>query len=132
MKITSHILDTALGKPAAGVRVMLFARRDGAWTEIGAGVSDANGRVADLLVGAAGDPPGAECKLIFDTAAYQRKVGAPVFHPRVEIAFCVGDGGDGGGDGDGNSNGDGNGDSGAHYHIPLLLSPFGYTTYRGS
>lgn len=131
MKITSHILDTALGKPAAGVRVALAARGEaGEWTEIGAGISDANGRVADLLAGAGagagdGEIPGRECKLTFDTAAYQRKVGAPVFHPRVEIAFCVGDGVDGNGDGDGDG---GN----VHYHIPLLLSPFGYTTYRGS
>lgn len=123
MKITSHILDTALGKPAAGVRVALAARGEaGEWTEIGAGISDANGRVADLLAGAGdGEIPGRECKLTFDTAAYQRKVGAPVFHPRVEIAFCVGDGVDGNG-----------GSDNAHYHIPLLLSPFGYTTYRGS
>lgn len=134
MKITSHILDTALGKPAAGVRVALAARGEaGEWTEIGAGISDADGRVADLLAGAGagdGEIPGRECKLTFDIAAYQRKVGAPVFHPRVEIAFCVGDGVDGNGDGDGGGDGDSGGN--AHYHIPLLLSPFGYTTYRGS
>jgi len=111
-QITTHILDTARGVPAAGVRVALAQWRDGAWAELGAGISDADGRVAALL------PPGetlpaGECKLTFATADYHRAAGAPGFYPRVEIAFCVAAGG-------------------AHYHIPLLLGPFGYTTYRGS
>jgi len=148
MKITSHILDTTRGVPAAGVRVAL-ARRGaaGEWREIATGITDADGRVADLLAGAgdglsrhpraslsgggdggigdgvgdgdghggaAGDGLSGEFKLTFHTADYHRARGADCFHPRVEVAFTVDTVTD------------------AHYHIPLLLSPFGYTTYRGS
>jgi len=162
MKITSHILDTARGAPAAGVRVALAVRgAAGEWREIASGITDADGRVADLLAGAGGgdgagdgglsrhprsprlkerggdesgdgagdgdgdgdgDGAGAgaagEYRLTFATADYHRDHGVACFHPRVEVAFTV--------DTVAADNPD------AHYHIPLLLSPFGYTTYRGS
>jgi len=144
MKITSHILDTARGAPAAGVRVALAVRgAAGEWREIATGITDADGRVADLLAGdgagdgglsrhprsprlkerggdESGDGAGAagEYRLTFATADYHRDHGVACFHPRVEVAFTVA--------GVAADNPD------AHYHIPLLLSPFGYTTYRGS
>jgi len=124
MKITSHILDTARGAPAAGVRVALAVRgAAGEWREIATGITDTDGRVADLLAGAGdGDGAGAgasgEYRLTFATADYHRDHGVACFHPRVEVVFTVA--------GVAADNPD------AHYHIPLLLSPFGYTTYRGS
>jgi 5-hydroxyisourate hydrolase len=111
--LTTHVLDTALGRPARGVPVSLAIAGDGgAWTEIGAGRTDDDGRLPDLL------PPGSRLearsyRLTFDTGAYFRAAGRPVFFPRVEITFDV-------------SAPD------EHHHIPLLLSPFGYSTYRGS
>ncbi len=123
-QITTHVLDTARGKPATGLRLTL-ARRDGdEWIELGAGVTDADGRVSNLL--APGETlPAGRCKLTFDTGGYHHQHhhandhagnddgNVPCFYPQVEIQFSVA--------------GDGQ-----HYHVPLLLSPFGYSTYRGS
>jgi len=105
--ITTHVLDTALGRPAAGVPVRLT--HDGAF--VAAGETDADGRLRTLT------PPGpvapGEYRIRFDTAAYFALSGQAGFFPHVEIAFTVDDGA-------------------AHYHVPLLLSPYGYSTYRGS
>lgn len=112
-QITTHILDTSRGKPAAGVHVSLSRRADGhagEWRELAAGVTDADGRVTDLLDAGAALPAG-EYKIAFDTGGYY--AGASCFYPRVEIIFSIA--------------GDGQ-----HYHVPLLLNPFGYSTYRGS
>ncbi len=109
-QITTHILDISLGKPAAAVGVVLARQVDGEWVELGAGHSDADGRVSNLLDSAVILPAG-DYKLRFDTGDYYDD--APGFYPRVEILFRIA--------------GDGQ-----HYHIPLLLSPFGYSTYRGS
>ncbi|MGR3984551.1 MAG: hydroxyisourate hydrolase [Gammaproteobacteria bacterium] len=109
-QITTHILDTSRGKPAAGVRLALSRRADGKWSELAAGVTDADGRVSDLLDAGAQLPAG-EYKIAFDTGGYY--ADAPCFYPRVEIIFRIA--------------GDGQ-----HYHVPLLLNPFGYSTYRGS
>jgi len=112
-RITSHVLDTSLGHPAAGVSVTLSAQgKDGSWKELGRGVTDADGRAKDLL------PEGSELtvgtyRLTFDTAAYFRARSTETFFPHVEVVFLVGD-------------------TKQRYHIPLLLSPFGYSTYRGS
>lgn len=112
-RITSHVLDTSLGRPAAGVSVTLSAQgKDGSWKELGRGVTDADGRAKDLL------PEGSELtvgtyRLTFDTAAYFRACQTDAFFPGVEVVFLVGD-------------------VKQRYHIPLLLSPFGYSTYRGS
>jgi 5-hydroxyisourate hydrolase len=114
--VTTHVLDTALGQPAAGVAVRLeFAPGDDqpgdGPTELGRSVTDADGRARDL--GPATLPPGIY-RLIFDTGAYFAGQGSkPAFFPEVAITFRV----------DGES---------PRHHVPLLLSPFAYSTYRGS
>ncbi len=111
--ITTHVLDTARGRPAAGVPVLLEARGDGgAWAELGRGFTDADGRLRDLL------PEGHKLakgsyRLTFDAAVYFAAQGTKGFYTEVAVAFVVSE-------------------AGAHYHVPLLLSPYGYTTYRGS
>lgn len=100
--VTTHVLDTARGRPAAGVPVAL--RRDGA--VLAQGVTDADGRVGEL--GPERVDPGTYA-LVFDVAAY---AGQDAFFPEVTITFAVSDE--------------------RHHHVPLLLSPFGYSTYRGS
>lgn len=111
MGITTHVLDTALGRPAAGVPVMLEIQRDGAWVALGSGVTDADGRVRTLLDGREFEP--GTYRLTFDTFSYFRSAGADAFFPEASIVFTVRD-------------------ASQHYHVPLLLSPFGYSTYRGS
>lgn len=119
--ITTHVLDTALGQPAAGVSVRL-ERASGDGTEVGGTAvdstvigrasTDRDGRASDL--GPAELEPGTY-RLIFDTGAYSRArepAGLPFF-PEVTVTFTVAD-------------------PARHYHVPLLLSPFGYSTYRGS
>jgi 5-hydroxyisourate hydrolase len=106
--ISTHVLDTARGHPAEGVPVVLEHDTDG-WTEVGRGVTDADGRVRELL---GGDLADGRYRLTFDTAQYFRTVGDVAFYPEVSVVFLVAGGG--------------------HHHVPLLLSPFGYTTYRGS
>lgn len=110
--ITSHVLDTSLGVPAAGLTVRLARRDDaGAVTELEERRTNADGRVADLL---GGRPLAAGVyRLTFETGAYFAAEGKRCFYPRVEVVFEV-DATD------------------RHYHVPLLLSPFGYSTYRGS
>jgi 5-hydroxyisourate hydrolase len=106
--ISTHVLDTARGHPAEGVPVVLEHDTYG-WTEVGRGVTDADGRVRELLPGELAD---GRYRLTFDTAQYFRTVGEVAFYPEVSVVFLVAGGG--------------------HHHVPLLLSPFGYTTYRGS
>jgi 5-hydroxyisourate hydrolase len=108
--ITTHVLDTALGRPAAGVGVRLV-RVAGDGGEIASSSTGEDGRAADL--GPATIEPGTY-SLVFDTGAYYRAQpgGEPIF-PEVTVSFTVRD-------------------PAAHYHVPLLLSPYGYTTYRGS
>jgi 5-hydroxyisourate hydrolase len=114
--ITTHVLDTAQGKPAAGVHVRLEMQTGGResepWKTLGQGTTDADGRLKTLLPGGA---PLAEglYRLTFETALYFRTQNALTFYPEVKITFFVADGTQ-------------------HYHVPLLLSPFGYSTYRGS
>ena len=109
--ITTHVLDTALGRPARGVPVRLELFDGGAWRELGAGATDDDGRLRTLT------PPGpvapGRYRIGFDTRAYFAACGATGFFPVAEIQFVVDDGA-------------------AHYHVPLLLSPYGYSTYRGS
>jgi len=110
--ITSHVLDTALGKPAVGVALRLFVLSDdNQWIELAQGVTDTNGRVLKLLPDNALEPR--NYRLSFETGAYFEARDQQVFYERVEIQFRVTD-------------------ASEHYHIPLLLSPFGYSTYRGS
>jgi 5-hydroxyisourate hydrolase len=111
-QITTHILDIATGNPARQVPIALHLLHGEEWLEVGSGITNEDGRIPDLCaqqqVLAAGT-----YRMRFDTAAYFKESGDPVFYPWAEVVFNI--------DGDGQ-----------HYHIPLLLSPFGYSTYRGS
>jgi len=109
--ISTHVLDTARGRPAHGIRVVLErASVDGSWGPVGGGITDANGRVATLLDVAETLQEGAY-RLTFQVRDYFE--GQESFYPEVTVQFLVRD-------------------PAAHYHVPLLLSPYGYTTYRGS
>ncbi|HEX5655356.1 MAG TPA: hydroxyisourate hydrolase [Chitinophagaceae bacterium] len=110
-QLTSHILDTSNGKPAAGIVITLFLGENDEWTEIARGTSNQDGRVSDLLKKGVLLQAGIY-KLRFETKDYYDKHQIPTFYPYVEIVVDI--------------------RSGEHYHIPLLLSPFGYSTYRGS
>ena len=110
--ITTHILDTARGLPAANVRVQLRRREGDTWTVLANGLTNADGRERTLLPDDAPLQPG-EYQLAFEIGAYFAALGQPAFFPRVEITFVVDN-------------------SLPHYHVPLLLSPYGYSTYRGS
>jgi 5-hydroxyisourate hydrolase len=105
--ISTHVLDTSIGRPAAGVRVTLATARGDA---LGSGVTDADGRAK----GFAGALAAGTYRLTFDTGAYFAIRQVATFYPEVSVVFQVA-----GGDGE-------------HYHVPLLVSPFGYSTYRGS
>jgi 5-hydroxyisourate hydrolase len=110
--LSSHVLDTALGTPARGVAIWLEALGDdGVFMPVGDAMTDADGRVRDLLGGASLDAR--TYRITFETAAYFAATGRPIFYPRVVVEFTVAV-------------------PGEHHHIPLLLSPFGYSTYRGS
>lgn len=108
--ITTHILDTSLGKPAAGIEIILFNQNGDSWNEIARGITNIDGRVTDLLE--KGKLSEGTYRMRFETKPYFDKAGIRTFYPYVEIFFDIA--------------------GGEHYHIPLLLSPFGYSTYRGS
>jgi 5-hydroxyisourate hydrolase len=104
MGISTHILDTSRGKPAADVSVRLEVWRDGRWSEAGAGRTNRDGRVVLTEAAAVG-----VWRITFDTSDYL----PDGFYPEIVVTFKVRD-------------------AVQHYHVPLLLSPFGYSTYRGS
>lgn len=111
-QITTHILDTSTGQPASGVGVRLELLLAGAWSEKARADTDADGRVRGLL--GAGTPLIAGTyRIRFESGAYFKARGVDPFFPYVEVAFTITD-------------------TARHYHVPLLLSPFGYSTYRGS
>lgn len=111
--ITTHILDTSRGRPASGVPIHLEVQgADGSWHALGSGATDDDGRLRDLLPGDFDLQPGIY-RLIFDTAAYFEAHSLRGFYPHVSIIFQIHD-------------------ETQHYHVPLLLSPYGYSTYRGS
>lgn len=111
--ITTHVLDTARGAPAAGVPIVLEQRAsDGGFLRIGHGETDADGRLRTLLASVAHFTAGVY-RLTFDVGAYHKRHNVEGFYPEVSVVFEVRD-------------------STQHYHVPLLLSPFGYSTYRGS
>ena len=109
--ITTHVLDTAAGKPGRGIAIELERAEHGVWHLVGAGVTDDDGRLRTLT------PPGPVAegtyRIRFQIGAYFAARQLEAFFPLVEIQFTVGDGTQ-------------------HYHVPLLLSPFGFSTYRGS
>lgn len=111
--ITTHVLDTSAGHPAADVPVALHRERrvDTGWELLGVGATDANGRVKDLLPA---ETPLETClyRLSFDTGAYFLARGIDPFIPEASVVIAA--------------------MAGEHYHVPLLLTPYGYTTYRGS
>lgn len=111
-QVTTHILDTTQGRPAAGVTIILheWQHADG-WREIARGFTAADGQLLDLLLPDERLGHGAY-QLRFLTQPYFEQQGLVGFYPFVDVCFVVGDD--------------------AHYHVPLLLSPFGYSTYRGS
>jgi 5-hydroxyisourate hydrolase len=111
MGLSTHILDTALGRPAAGVALGLSQLQGEAWREIGAGETDADGRCRTLL--GEGSLSAGTYRIRFLTSAYFESQKLVSLYPYVEIVFHVGD-------------------PMQHYHIPLLLTANGYTTYRGS
>lgn len=108
--VTTHILDTTVGRPAVGVSVVLESRDGETWSHVAQGLTDADGRVKEL--GPESLPSGVY-RLRFDTGAYFAGISQDTFFPEVALTFAV-DAGQG------------------HYHVPLLLSPFAYSTYRGS
>lgn len=112
MGISTHILDTALGRPATGVRVALAFMTNEVWSPLNDAVTDADGRCKDLLPATQHLQPGAY-RIHFETALYYKQNQLEGLYPYIEIVFKVSAGQ-------------------KHYHIPLLLAPNGYTTYRGS
>jgi 5-hydroxyisourate hydrolase len=105
--VSTHVLDATAGTPAAGIRVVLESRAgSGSWHEAGRGVTDPGGRLRfpDGL-------PAGEYRISFGTGEYFGGRGTATFYPEVTVTFAVTEG---------------------HYHVPLLLSPFAYSTYRGS
>ena len=105
MTLSTHVLDTGTGEPAVGVPVRLARQHDSGWVELAAGVTDGDGRLRDWV------PPehwqAGTYRLTFDTAARSP------FFPEVSVVFLVAE-------------------PSRHHHVPLLLSPYGYSTYRGS
>jgi 5-hydroxyisourate hydrolase len=110
-QITTHILDTTKGKPALGVIIILYHGGNDEWKEMARSVTNSDGRIPNLLPDEVVLQDGIY-KMRFETKDYFDKEQVKTFYPYVEIVFEV------------------SGEE--HYHIPLLLNPFGYSTYRGS
>lgn len=110
-QLTTHVLDTSVGRPGKDISIRLQIPVNGAWQTIAQGITNDDGRVGDLLPAQKKLAPG-NYKLVFDTAGYFATKKIKGFYPEVEIQFIVFDD--------------------AHYHVPLLINPFGYSTYRGS
>ncbi|WP_151670214.1 hydroxyisourate hydrolase [Nitrincola schmidtii] len=111
-RISSHVLDTTLGKPAAGIRIQLYIYQGNEWLELNQGTTDNDGRVGNFLSEAL-KLETARYRLRFSLEEYFAQQQQPCFYPQVEIECQLKAEDD-------------------HYHIPLLISPFGYSTYRGS
>ena len=112
MTVSTHVLDTSIGRPAVSVAVQLQRQSGNEWTGISTAVTDGDGRVPALLPSSV-QPAAGSYRLTFDVGEYFRARGVESFYSRVSIDFVVRD-------------------AAAHYHVPLLLSPYGYSTYRGS
>jgi 5-hydroxyisourate hydrolase len=107
--VSTHVLDAVTGLPAAGMAVRLEASRGTGqhFALVGSGVTDSDGRLREF----GGEIAAGPHRLVFATGDWQARLGRDSFYPQVVITFTVGDG---------------------HHHVPLLLSPFAYSTYRGS
>lgn len=110
-QLTTHVLDTSIGLPGKNISIKLLEQINNNWKAITQGITDADGRINDLL------PPGKNLlpgtyKLVFETGVYFFSRNIKSFYPEVEIQFSIFDD--------------------THYHVPLLLNPYGYSTYRGS
>jgi 5-hydroxyisourate hydrolase len=111
--LSTHVLDTQWGRPAAGVPITLEAQdSSGGWKELARGTTNSDGRVRDFLPSSTSLGPGIY-RMTFQTAEYFRAHALKGFYPYVAVVFEIHT-------------------AGEHYHVPLLLSPFGYSTYRGS
>lgn len=110
--ITTHVLDTMRGCPAVGVRISL-ERMDphDTWKPIAQGRTDVDGRLHTLMPDGTQALPGTY-RLVFETGQYFEAQSISTFYPQIVVTFTV--------------------DDDPHYHVPLLVSPFGYSTYRGS
>lgn len=108
--ITSHVLDTSRGLPAGNIEVQLELEENNQWQSIGGGTTDRDGRVANL---ASSDLVAGHYRISFQVADYFAALHKDSFYPVIRIEFSVDD-------------------PTEHYHVPLLLNPFGYSTYRGS
>jgi 5-hydroxyisourate hydrolase len=106
-RVTTHVLDTMTGQPAVGMSVRLEREDAGA---IATAITDADGRIRDWLPD--GVSPG-RYRLVFETGPWFQATGQETLYPEIVISFEVKGGA-------------------AHYHVPLLLAPYGYSTYRGS
>ncbi|AKU18457.1 hydroxyisourate hydrolase [Luteipulveratus mongoliensis] len=106
--LSTHVLDAVGGSPAVGVQVSLYAQHESGWQTTGSGTTDGDGRVASLADGLASGT----YRLVFATGDYFARAGTEAFYPEVVVSFVIEDE--------------------RHYHVPLLLSPFAYSTYRGS
>lgn len=110
MSLSSHVLDGTTGTPAVGVPVRWDRYDRGAWRQVAQATTDDDGRVAGWGDAA---PEAGTHRLVFDTGSWFRGRGMATFYPEVVVVFEVVD-------------------AGRHHHVPLLLSPFAYSTYRGS
>jgi 5-hydroxyisourate hydrolase len=115
-RVSTHVLDTSRGQPAAGIELELYILHEGEPRSIAAAVTNGDGRPNAPLLGGDHVEPGTY-ELRFHAAAYFKRIGVPLTHPPfldvIVIRFGVSD-------------------PDGHYHVPLLLSPYGYSTYRGS
>lgn len=109
--ISTHVLDIARGRPAQGVPVTLERKEGKTFVRLKEGTTDADGRIRDLVP--EGQLTAGTYRVTFDTGSYFAAQGTEGFYPEASVLFVVRD-------------------AGAHYHVPLLLSPYGYSTYRGS
>ncbi|MEO5966689.1 MAG: 2-oxo-4-hydroxy-4-carboxy-5-ureidoimidazoline decarboxylase [Ferruginibacter sp.] len=110
-QVTTHVLNTAEGTPGEGISIVMKSLNNEKWVCVSQGITNADGRISELLPPNRKLPDGIY-KMIIDTQSYFKKKKLESFYPSVEIQFYI--------------------INDSHYHIPLLISPFGYTTYRGS
>lgn len=110
-QLTTHILDTTRGKPAQGIPIVLYQQKENEWVEKAKGITNAEGRIVDFLKKDVVLEFGIY-KLKFSTGEYFGILSIETFYPYIEIVFEI--------------------TTNSHYHVPLLLNPFGFSTYRGS